>query len=104
MTQRCWIEPLYKTGRNYNRNPLLHIGIEYALLLQIVRHGILCQKRRLEPDLGPDPFAFSMRPVGRMVTASTTAELRSEVSALDLIVLLDLFPGFVAYRSGDVDF
>ena len=35
---------------------------------------------------------------------SAAAELGAEVGALDLIELLDLAPGFVAYGAGNIDF
>lgn len=69
-----------------------------------MRHGILRQKRRLEPDLSPDPFALAMRRIGRMIAASSTAKLRPEIRRLDLLKLLDLAPGSIAYRTGDIDF
>ena len=83
---------------------LFHVGVEDALLLQIVRHGILGQERRLQADFGADPFAFCVRGVGRVVAASAAAELRAEIGGLDLIELVNLLPGLVAYGAGDVDF
>ena len=83
---------------------LLYVCVEHALLLQVVRHGVLRQKRRLQPDFGPDPFSLGMRCVGRMVTASAAAELRTEVCALNLIELLDLAPSGVADGAGYIDF
>src|ERR1035441_9494765 len=96
---------------------LYDIGVEHALLLQIMRNGILGQKWRLEPDFGSDPGAFgiSVPPCfawrhgrggrGHMAwEESAAAELGTEVGALNLIELLDLAPGFVAYRTGYVDF
>src|SRR5882672_5827294 len=78
------------------------IGVEHALLLQIVRDGVLGQERGQEADFGADPFAFGVGRVGGVVAAATAAKLRTEVGALDLIELLDLSPGFVGYRPGDV--
>ena len=68
-----------------------------------MRHGVLRQKRRLQPDFGADPFALGMGSVGRMIAAAAAAELRAEVRALDLIELADLAPGGVADGSGDID-
>jgi hypothetical protein len=84
-------------------NALLHISVEHALLLKIMRHGILRQKRSLQPDFGADPFAFAMRRIGSMV-AATAAELRSEISALNLIELVDLAPCSIADGARHVDF
>jgi hypothetical protein len=83
---------------------LFHVGVEHALLLKIMRHGVLRQKWRLEPDFGSDPFPFAVRSIWRMVAASPAAELRAEVGALDLIELLDFLPGGVAHGAGNVDF
>jgi hypothetical protein len=68
-----------------------------------VRHGVLRQKRRLKPDLGPNPLAFRMRRIRWMVTATTTSKLRAEICALNLIILLDLAPRRIANRAGNVD-
>src|SRR5579859_24193 len=89
-------------GRNLSL--LLHIGVEHTFLLEIVRHSVLSQKRRLQPDFGADPFALGVRSVGRMVAASATSELRTEVCALNLIKLADLAPGSITNSSRDVDF
>jgi hypothetical protein len=84
---------------------LLHdIGVEHALLLQIIRDGILRQKWRLEPDFGSDPFAFGVERFDWVMAAPAAAELRAKVGALDLIKLLDLSPGFVADSAGNVNF
>jgi len=90
--------------RNYSRSRLFHVGVEDTFLLEIVRHGVLGQKRRLEPDFGANPFTFAMWCAGRMVAASAAAELRAEIGALDLIELADLLPSGVAHRVGHVDF
>lgn len=83
---------------------LFHIGVEDALLLQVMRHGVLRQKRGLEPNFGSNPFALTVKSPRRMTAAPSTAELRPEVGALDLIELLDLFPRGIAHRAGNVDF
>jgi len=69
-----------------------------------VGHGVLGQERGLESDFGTDPFAFAVGSVGRVMAAASGAELRAEVGGLDLVEVVDLFPGFVAYSSADVDF
>jgi hypothetical protein len=82
---------------------LLHVRVEHSFLLEIVRHGVLSQKRRLEPDLSANPFTLGMGSIGWMVASSAAAELWTEVRALDLIELMDLAPGRVAYCAGNID-
>src|SRR5208282_1070643 len=84
-------------------NSLLHVRVEYALLLQIMRHGVLGQKRRLQPDFRANPFALAVRRVGCVIAASAAAELRAKIGALHLIELLDLAPGVVAHGAGNVN-
>lgn len=88
---------------NYSRNRLLHVRVEHGLLLEVVGHCILRQKRCLEPNFSADPLAFGVRSIRRMVAASTAAELWTEVRALDLIKLADLAPRGIADGSRDVD-
>jgi len=64
---------------------------------------VLCQKRRQKPDFGPDPFALDVRLIRSVIATPAAAELRAEVRTLNLIKLLDLLPGFVADRSGDIN-
>jgi len=68
-----------------------------------MRHGVLRQKRRLEPDFSADPLALGVRSIRRMIAAAATAELWTEVRALNLIKLADLAPSGIADGSGDVD-
>jgi len=35
-----------------------YVSVQHAILFKIMRHGVLRQKRRLEADFGPYPFAF----------------------------------------------
>jgi hypothetical protein len=83
---------------------VLDVGVEDALLLQIMRHRILRQKRCLQADFSANPFSLAMGLIGRMLARATAAVLRAEVGALDLIKLPDLAPGFVADGSKDIDF
>ncbi len=84
---------------------LLHyIGIEDAVLLEVVGDGVLGQERGLYVDFGADPFSFVVGLVERVIATSAAAELRTEVGALDLVELLDAAPGFVTCRAGDIDF
>jgi hypothetical protein len=82
---------------------LFYVRVEYAFLFQVVRHGVLGQERRLQPDLSANPLAFAVRSIGRMVTSAAATELRAEVRALNLIKLVDLAPGRVADGAGNVD-
>ena len=80
---------------------ILDIRVEYAFLLQVVRHGVLRQKRCLEPDFGADPFPLGVRSAGGVIAASAAAELRTEIGALNLIELSNLAPDLVADGAGD---
>lgn len=80
------------------------IRIEHAFLFQIIRDGVLRQKRRLQLYLGADPFAFAVWSAGGMFAGAARAELWSESCALDLVKLLYLTPGFIADGSGYIDF
>jgi len=83
---------------------LLHyIGIEDAVLLEVVGDCVLGQERGLHVDFGADPFSFVVGRVEWVIAASAAAELGTEVGVLDLVELLDAAPGFVACRAGDVD-
>jgi hypothetical protein len=95
------------TTQQYSRNVselLYDIGIKYALLFQIVRNGVLGEKRRENADFGSDPFTLGVRGVGRMVAAAAATELGAKISALNLIELFDLAPSFVSDGAGNVDF
>ena len=72
-------------------------------MFEVMGHGVLGQKRRLQADFRSDPFAFGVRSVGRMVAASSASELRAEVRALDLIELANFTPSGIADGSRDVD-
>ena len=82
---------------------LFYVCVKHPLLLEVVRHGVLRQKWRLEPDFSANPFALDMRSVRRMIASSAASKLWAEVRALDLIELIDLAPGGVADSSGDID-
>ena len=81
---------------------LRDVGVEHAILFQIMGNGILGEKRRGEPDFGSDPFTLGVRSGGRMIASAAAAELRAEVGALDLVELLDLTPCFVAHGAEDI--
>ena len=83
---------------------LLYVGVEDAFLLQVVGHGVLGEERRLETDFGADPFAFGVGDIRFVVAAASAAELRAEVSRLDLLERADVFPGLVTYSARHVNF
>ncbi len=84
---------------------LLHnIGVQHALLLQIMRNRILRQKWRLQPDLGSNPFALGVRRIRGVIAAAATAKLRAKVGALNLVKLPNLVPCLIADSSRNIDF
>jgi len=86
------------------RRSLDHVRVENSILLEIMRNGVLSEKRRLQSDFGADPFALRMRGIGGMVASAAAAELRSEASTLNLIELPNLAPRSIAGSAGNVDF
>jgi hypothetical protein len=87
----------------YNLSLLLHICVEDTVLLKVVGHGVLRQKRCLEADFGANPLALRVGSFGRMVAASAAAELGAEIRALNLIELANLAPRGVANRPRDIN-
>ena len=83
---------------------LLHVGVEHALLLQVVGHCVLRQKWGLEANFGSNPFALRVGLVRRMVATPTTSELGTKVGVLDLIEVANLPPGLITDRARDIDF
>src|SRR5579872_2749290 len=81
-----------------------NIRVQHPILLQIMRNGILRQKRRLKLNLSPNPFAFIVRGIRRVLAVSAAAILRPKFGALDLVELLDLAPGLIADGAGNIDF
>src|SRR5215470_15988012 len=75
------------------------ISVEHPFLFEIVRDGVLREKRRLEPDLGPNPFTLSVRFCRAMLARAARSVLRSEVCALNLVELLDVLPCRIAHSS-----
>jgi hypothetical protein len=63
----------------------------------------LGQEGRLELDFSSNPFALGVRNIRSVTAAAATTELGAKAGALNLIELLDLAPGLVAYGSGYVD-
>ena len=65
-------------SRTIAENPF-RVGVKDAFLLQVVRHGVLREKWCLQTDFGPNPFAFGVRCIGRVIAASAAAELGTEI-------------------------
>src|SRR5450631_500019 len=85
--------------------PLFHyVRIQHALLLQIMRDRVLRQQRRLQFDLGANPFPFAMRQIGGMLAIAARSEFRAEGGALDFVKLAQPPPGLIADSPGDIDF
>jgi hypothetical protein len=80
------------------------VGIHDAVLLQVVRDGVLGKQRGLQANFRANPLAFIVRRIGGVVAAAAAAELGAEVRALNFVILANRAPGLVAYRAGDVDF
>src|SRR5207253_5617747 len=57
------------------------------LLLEVMRHGILCQERRLDLNLGADPFTLRMRCVSRVVASLPTPQASAERRTFNLVEL-----------------
>jgi len=55
-----------------------HVRIEHPLLLEVMRNGVLGEQRRLQANLGADPFAFRMRLVSGVLAGDARSELRTE--------------------------
>src|SRR6476619_1136866 len=80
-----------------------HVGVEHAILFQIVRDGVLGEQRRLQSDLGSNPFAFRMWCARRMCTGAARAKLGPKGGFLDRIKLLEVRPGLMPNGSGEID-
>src|SRR5215470_16037083 len=87
--------------RNYTS--VHHISVEHAVLLQVVRDGILGEQRRLQRDFRPNPFALGVRHIGRMLARDVAAKLGTKGSLLDRVELLQIRPRLVANGAEDVD-
>ena len=66
-------------------------------------HGVLGKKWRLEADFRANPFAFAVRLISGMVATASTSKLRTEVSGLDLLEMLQFAPSLVTDSTGDID-
>src|ERR1017187_9472196 len=114
-----------ETPNTTSASSFYDIGVEDALLFQIMRDGVLGEERGLEADFGSDPGAFGVGVPPRFALRqaqgrlwrhgrggrghmawgeSAAAELGAEAGGLDLVELGDLLPGFVGYCAGDVNF
>src|SRR6185312_1633817 len=80
-----------------------HVGIEHAVLLQIMRNRVLRQQRRLQADFRSHPLAFAVGRVLGVAAGPAAAELRAKSRALNLVKLAQPAPGLVASRPRDVN-
>ena len=63
------MEPKRGGGRALDFKGSIGVGVQNPLLLGIVRNRVLGQERRLNLNLGSNPFAFGVRGVWRVIAA-----------------------------------
>src|ERR1700731_2334914 len=80
-----------------------YVRVQHAVLLQIVRDGVLRQQRRFQLDLRANPLPFGMRQVGGMFAGPTRSEFRTESGTLNFVKLAQVAPGLVSDGAGYVD-
>jgi hypothetical protein len=68
-----------------------------------MRHGILRQERRLDLNVGADPFALRMRRIGRVVASPPTPQASADGRTFNLLELPEVAPHFIADSAGNVD-
>src|SRR6267143_6134658 len=85
------------------RGSVHYVCIQHPFLLEVMRHGILCQERRLDLNLGADPFTLRMRCVSRVVASLPTAQASAERRTFNLLELPEVTPHFIADRARNVD-
>src|SRR4029077_4261093 len=68
-----------------------------------MRHGILCQERRLDLNLGADPFTLRMRCISRMVASLPVPHASADRCTFNLLELPEVTPHFIADSAGNVD-
>src|SRR5467141_3217801 len=85
------------------RGSVHYVCIQDTFLLEVMRHGILCQERRLDLNVGADPFTLRMRCVGRVVASLPTPQASAERSTFNLVELPEVTPNFIADSAGNVD-
>jgi hypothetical protein len=68
-----------------------------------MRHGILRQERRLDLNVGADPFALRMRRISRVVASPPTPQASADGRTFNLLELPEVAPHFIADSAGNVD-
>jgi hypothetical protein len=66
-------------------------------------HGILRQERRLDLNVGADPFALRMRRISRVVASPPTPQASADGRTFNLLELPEVAPHFIADSAGNVD-
>ena len=85
------------------RGSVHYICIQYTFLLEVMRHGILRQERRLDLNLGADPFPLRMRRISRVVASPPTPQASADGRTFNLLELPEVAPHFIADSAGNVD-
>ena len=80
-----------------------YICIQHTFLLEVMRDGILCQERRLDLNLGGDPFTLRVRCIGRVVAGAPAPGASADRRTFNLIELPEVTPHFIADSAGNVD-
>ena len=80
-----------------------HICVQHPFLLEVMRDGILCQERRLDLNLGGDPFTLRVRCIGRVVASAPAPRASADGRTFNLIELPEVTPHFIADGAGNVD-
>ncbi len=88
---------------NKVRGSVHYIGIQYTFLLEVMRHGILRQERRLDLNVGADPFALRMRCINRVVASPPAPRTPADRRTFNLVELPEVTPHFIADSAGNVD-
>src|SRR5580704_3714218 len=66
-------------------------------------HGILRQERRLDLNVGADPFALRMRRMSRVAASPPTPQASADGRTFNLLELPEVAPHFIADGAGNVD-
>ena len=80
-----------------------YICIQHTFLLEVMRDGILCQERRLDLNLGGDPFTLRVRCIGRVVAGAPAPGASADRRTFNLLELPEVAPHFIADSAGNVD-
>src|ERR1700693_1760047 len=85
------------------RGSVHYICIQYTFLLEVMRHGILCQQRSLDLNLGTDPFPLRMRDISRLIASLPPPQASADRRTFNLVELPEVTPHFIADSAGNVD-